>query len=95
MYSVKGKVAFLENILYAWNMLKNDEIRLKEALKILAQKQRVSKLTLVKWCNEGVIPYRAERHGMFEYRVFKRSDIEKLRNKLPKERVIGLSLLNK
>ncbi|HYF37192.1 MAG TPA: hypothetical protein VD994_17965, partial [Prosthecobacter sp.] len=69
-------------------MTKKDEIRVKEALEILAQKQPVSELAFKGWCDSGLVKFRTEKHGMFSYRVFKRSEIERIKALLPKERVV-------
>lgn len=73
--------------------MEKSECRLREALKILATKQSISKPAFLKWCEEGLVKYRTERHGMLEYRVFKRSEINRIKALLPKERVVGLALL--
>lgn len=73
--------------------MRKNEMRMKEALKILAEKQPVSKLAFRTWCDNGLVRFRTEKHGMFEYRVFKRSEIERIKALLPTERVIGLALL--
>jgi hypothetical protein len=74
-------------------IVSKDEISFKEALEILAEKQPVSRRHFTKWCDEGLVKFRTEKHGMFEWRIFKRSEIERIKALLPKERVVGLPLL--
>lgn len=75
--------------------MKKGEIRLKKALQILAQKWPVSKPTFNDWCDRGIVPFRVEKRGVqkVEWRFFKQSDIERLRDRLPDEPTRGLGLL--
>jgi predicted site-specific integrase-resolvase len=77
--------------------MRKDEMKMKEALKNIAQKVLVSKLTFTDWCDRGFVKFRTEKHGRFEYRIFKKSEIERIKGLLPaeKERVIGKPLLPK
>ena len=79
--------------------MKNEYIGVKEALEILREKQAVSEPTFKVWVDSGklkgiVTPVRQKR-GMYEERRFKKSEILKLKEMLPKNRVIGKPLLPK
>ena len=77
--------------------MKKDELGVKEALEILAEKQPISLRTFNKWCDLGLIKFRREPHGRLQgelgYRKFKREEIERVKALLTRERRVGYPIL--
>lgn len=74
--------------------MKDEDLKVSETLAILRKKiPELSEITLKKWGDDGLIKFHTEKHGLFDWRRYKRSEVMRVLDLLPKERVNGRPLL--